>query len=404
MKILISAAETSSDTHGACLLRELRRLAPPGTQVEAFGVGGPRLQAEGLRTVVDARDLLAMGFTEVLARLPRILRGLKRVQTAAETERPELAVVIDYPEFHFKLARRLFRSGIPAVYYIPPKIWVWRRSRLKFLRRYFRMVLCILPFEEPFYREGGLSVRYVGNPLLDELPLSLSKAEAREKMGMAPDAHVLALLPGSRPGELARHFELFLDGADLASRQAGLNEVEAPIPLPATVDAAPWQARLEAWKLSHSGSPLRPRIVDGQAWEILRAADAGIVKSGTSTLEAGLLGCPHVVVYKPAALTGFLFRHLVRYRGPVGLVNLIGGWRAGDVYFFKEVLMGAATPENVAAETAQLLRAGARRDQLTAASSQLRARLGEADATGRGPSARAAQAILDLVAEHGGSP
>ncbi|MCC7440348.1 MAG: lipid-A-disaccharide synthase [Bdellovibrionales bacterium] len=397
MRILISAAEASSDLHGAELLKALRHAASDGETVDAFGVGGARLQAEGLRAVVDARDLLAMGFTEVLARLPRILRGLAGVTRAVTEDPPEIAVLIDYPEFHFRLARRLKRLGVPTVYYIPPKIWVWRASRLAFLRKHFRLVLCILPFEERLYRDGGLNARYVGNPLLDELPLGLTREKARAALGFRAGDRVLALLPGSRPGELERHFELMLDAADLAARQLGQSELHAPIPLPLTLDPREWEARLSGWNRKHPDTPLRPSLIKGRSWEVLRAADAGIVKSGTSTLEAALLGCPHVVIYRPSALTGLLFRWLVRYRGPVGLVNLLGGWRRGDRFFFEEVLMKDCTPARLAAEASRVLANEERRRTLADAIAELRARMGYGGgANGEiGPSARAALAILE---------
>jgi lipid-A-disaccharide synthase len=148
MKILISAAETSSDAHAAELLKALReRSSEP---IEAFGIGGPKLAAAGQRQVFDAREMLSMGFVEILGRLPKILTALKRIEDEARALRPDVAVVVDYPDFHFRLAKRLAKQGIPLVYYIPPKVWAWRRGRVKFLKRFFRKILCILPFEVRF--------------------------------------------------------------------------------------------------------------------------------------------------------------------------------------------------------------------------------------------------------------
>jgi lipid-A-disaccharide synthase len=183
VKILISAAETSSDIHGAELLRALQGQFAPG-QIEAWGIGGPRLQAQGLRSLVDARSLLSMGFFELFGRLPKILGALGTIADAAARDRPDLAVVMDYPDFHFRLAKRLKKLGIPVVYYIPPKVWAWRQGRVKVLRERFVEVLSILPFEEDFFREHKVVAKYVGNPLVDELPLELSRAEARAKLGI----------------------------------------------------------------------------------------------------------------------------------------------------------------------------------------------------------------------------
>lgn len=219
MKILISAAETSSDAHGAELLRALRAQLPEAEGISAFGVGGPKLQAEGLHAVVDARELLAMGFLEIISRLPRIFGALSKLSQAASEEKPDLAVVIDYPDFHFRLAKRLRRLNVPIIYYIPPKIWIWRKSRIKILKRLFTRILCILPFEEEFYRRENLAVKYVGNPLLDELPMDLTKKRARETLGVGPNDKILVLMPGSRPAELKKHVNLMLEAAVAASKK-----------------------------------------------------------------------------------------------------------------------------------------------------------------------------------------
>ena len=165
MRVLISAAEISSDAHGAKLLDALKRIEP-GLE-DVFGIGGARLQKAGLRSILDSRQLLAMGFTEVLGVIPRAWRALGEIEKAARASKPDVAVLIDYPDFHFRLARRLKRLGIPVVYYITPKVWAWRRGRVRLLRDLFARVLTILPFEAEFYEREGLAVTYVGNPLLD---------------------------------------------------------------------------------------------------------------------------------------------------------------------------------------------------------------------------------------------
>lgn len=305
--------------------------------------------------VVDARELLSMGFVEVLVRLPKILRGLRAIAAAAERERPELAIVIDYPDFHFRLARRLKRLRIPVVYYIPPKVWVWRRSRLRLLKELFVRVLCILPFEEELYREAGIPVRYVGNPLADELPLTLTRADARARLGVGAGERVLVLMPGSRPSELERHLELMLDAAELVAKKVG--PLRVLMPLPTTADLAALRARVAEWETreGRARGGLSIRVSHGDAHECLVAADAGLIKSGTSTLEAGILGCPHAVVYKPAQPTPWIYRNLIRYKGPVGLVNLVHGWKKGEPLLARELLLEGATVEALATEAIALL-------------------------------------------------
>lgn len=402
MKILISAAETSSDAHGAQLLRALK--AESGTTVEAFGIGGPQLQAEGLRAVLDARVLLAMGFQEVLGRLPKIFTAAQMLTEAARRERPDIAVVIDYPDFHFLLARRLKKLNIPVIYYIPPKVWAWRRGRIHTLKKFFVQVLSILPFEEEFYRAHGVSVKYVGNPLVDELPLNLSKAEARKILGLGQEELALVVMPGSRPAELKQHLELMLD-ASLRVAQGLQKHLKILLPIPLTASLQNVRSGFETWieKSKKNGENpakhLDVRISQGDAHSCLVAADAGMIKSGTSTLEAGLLGCPHVIIYKPSVLTGWIFSQFIRYSGAVGLVNLVAGGlgQKKEHFLFREILMDEATPEQIAGETISLLVDSERRERIKKALAILkRDVLGKKDGAGHPiePSRAAALEIL----------
>ena len=409
MKILLSAAEASSDAHGAELLRALRQESPG---LDAFGIGGPKLQAEGLRAVADARDLLAMGSSEVLGRLPRILKALGAVAQAAETEKPDVAVVIDYPEFHFRLATRLARLGIPIVYYIPPKVWVWRRGRIRRLRELFARVLCVLPFEEEFYRGEGVPVRYVGNPLLDELPWEMSRAEARQALALGAEELVLAVLPGSRPSELARHVPLMIGAArKVASRLSSEGRLKAGqklrvlVPLAATED--PGEVEKLAREVDEGNALVDLRVSQGDSARVLVAADAGLIKSGTSTLEAGVLGCPHAVVYRTGWMTSFLFRRVVRYRGPVGLVNLVGSWKPGvsstsaaTPRIAREILLEDVTEESLSQEAYRLLTDSAAQARMREEFEGLRLKLRGA---GRSPSRDAAREVLAVAGARAGA-
>jgi lipid-A-disaccharide synthase len=361
MKILISAAETSSDAHAAELLEALRELLQGrGEEVHAFGIGGPKLLAAGQTQIVDARELLSMGFLEVASRLPKILASLKQIEKATLETKPDIAVFLDYPDFHFRLARRLKKHGIPIVYYIPPKVWAWRKGRVRFLKKFFTKILCIFPFEESFYQKANVPVKYVGNPLLDELPLDSTKAEARKKLGIPESARVLAVLPGSRPAELQRHLELFLDGAQMTAvkllASGGMGEqdrLRVLVPFPETSDLAPLQQRIHAWEADQRHLLVQLRVSQGDsAWAML-ASDAGLIKSGTSTLEAALLLCPHVVAYKTGVTTEFLVRKVIRYRGPIGLSNLVFGAKF-EPFPIPEITGGEATAQALASSLVQL--------------------------------------------------
>ena len=364
MKILISAAEASSDVHGAELLKALKKELGPEVPLYSFGVGGAHLQAAGLETVVDAKDLLVMGFVEILGHLPKIFRSLNKVVQAAVQSRPDVAVVLDYPEFHFRLAQRLKHMGVPVVYYIPPKLWVWRKKRAKALKKLFHKILCIFPFEQAFYEKLNVPVTYIGNPLIDELPLSLSVVEARQQVSLDESDRVLVVMIGSRESEWKHHLEIFLDTANLLSEklralgQLGTDEtLKILMPFPMTSPIESLKVRVAQWaqKKDPSGKSLEIRISQGDSAVCLVAADAGLIKSGTSTLEAALLQCPHVIAYKPGVTSGFIFKHLIRYQGPVGLVNLVSGWSAGQPYLVSEYLCEAVKPESMAQELVSLI-------------------------------------------------
>jgi lipid-A-disaccharide synthase len=379
--------------------------------VRAEGVGGPALLAEGLLAVEDARELQSMGFGEVVARLPRIWKVLRKLTRRAREFAPQVAVVIDYPDFHFRLARALERGGVPLVYYIPPKVWVWRRGRLRVLRKRFSRILGIFPFEEALYARAGAPFVFVGNPLLDELPLTLTRAEARARLGIgtAESQVVLALLPGSRPSEIENHLPVFLEGALLLASQLG-RPLLGLLPLADARTAERVRSVVAEWRRQKQEGGLRAlellelRVSAGDSREVLVAADCGWVKSGTATLEAAILGCPHVLVYRVRASSAWLFRHLVRYRGPVGLGNLLAAWDPERPEGYRtaqapravpEVLLEEVTAERLASEALALLTDAAKRASQILSFQRVRAHLSVA--TGESPSERAAREVLEVA-------
>lgn len=379
-------------------------------------MGGTALRDAGLDVVVDAKDFLAMGFVEVLSRLPRAAEAIRELSRLAERERPDVAIVIDYPDFHFRLSQKLKDLGIPVVYYIPPKVWAWRKKRTQILKERFARVLSILPFEEEFLRSHGVPVTYVGNPLSDELPLNLTRVEARTSLSVEEGAKVLVLMPGSRPSELKRHTTLMLDGALRAAaelRRRGVlgssESLVSLIPVPLTTSREEIEGRVAQWKKQMGVSEaektgrfiLDIRVFHGGSHACLVAADAGLIKSGTSTLEAGLLGCPHAVVYRPHPISGWIFRNWVRYSGPVGLVNLAsGGLGSRAPNLVRELLMNEATPQALAQEVVSLLVDLEKREKILQGMKRLRVSLfGGALKDRSSPSVKAAQEILSVVQE-----
>lgn len=376
MRVLISAAEISADHHGAKLLAALRQSAPAGENVEAFGVAGERMRAEGCEALVRTEDLRAMGTWEVLGKVPAYRRALAQLKAAAEARRPDVLVCLDSPDFHFRLARAV-SARLPKVYYIPPKVWIWRRRRVRELRALFSRILCILPFEVGAYRAGaGGEAVYVGNPLLDELPRAETRESSRRQLGIDASARVLLVMPGSRPGELSRHLPL-VGRAIRLFRDAAGGDWRILVPVSSQSDRALVETAARGWDA---------RVSVGDAHLCMRAADLGLIKSGTATLEAALLGCPHVLFYKPSWITGFLFHYLVGHRKAVGLVNWIAGMESPP-YLVPEVVTGEATPERLAESLLTLWSDGA------TAMREGFARVARALETGESPSLRAAREI-----------
>jgi lipid-A-disaccharide synthase len=391
MKVFISAAEASSDTHAAEALKRLAVLCVKrGVLLDAFGVGGPKLRAAGLRVILPAEQLLAMGFVEVVGRLPQIRRDLARLYEVARTEKPDVAVLCDYPDFHFKLARRFRPLGFPIACFIPPKIWVWRKSRIRFLARFYDRVLSILPFEEKVYAGSAVAFRYVGNPLMDELPLAMSRAEAREALGLAESDTVVALLVGSRPSEFHFHLAPMIEAARQTQVTLTGRRLKILLPLPETADLALFKGQLQ--KIAGI-EDLDLRVSQGDAWSAMRAADAGLIKSGTSSLEAALLDLPHVVIYRAHPVSEFIFKHLIRYRRPISLTNLVGA-KTENARVVPELILENFTPERMSRELLRLLEGDShgRVLEMRAGFASIRKILGE-----RSPSERVAEEIFSLA-------
>ena len=332
LRVGIVAGEHSGDQLGAALIAALRERAPA---VECFGVAGPKMIAQGCEAWARSEELAVMGLTEVLRHLPRLLRlrsGLRRRFAAA---RPDVFVGIDAPEFNLPLARQLKAAGIRTAQYVSPQVWAWRQGRVRTIGGACDLVLCLLPFESEFYRRHGVRAEFVGHPLADEIPLVVDREAARRALGLDPLTPVVALLPGSRIGEVSRLAAPFAAAAArIATRRPGWQFL-APMASPA--------AR-EAFVREIAQVPDVPaiRVLDGQAQRALAAAEGVIVASGTATLETLLTGRPMVVAYRVSAATAFLLRTLKLVKVPYfSQPNLLAGRRLVPE-FFQEQVQGAA--------------------------------------------------------------
>jgi lipid-A-disaccharide synthase len=370
------AGEASADAHGAHVLAALQ--AKYGA-VDAFGIGGAHLRAQGFDATFGAEQMALAGLTEVVWALPRMVRTLWALVEQARTRRPCVAVLIDLPDFNLPLAKRLKRLGIPVIYYISPQVWAWRASRVKKIRRVVDRMLVILPFEEAFYRSHGVAAEFVGHPLteaLAQVPDAQAQFQARRTLqmqeGLGP---TIALLPGSRRTEVIRHLPTMLAAVGLlrATTHPGLT---ALLPVASTIDPA-----LIGQLVLASGVDVR--VIEGQSDVVLWAADAAMVCSGTATLEAALINVPMVVVYRVSALSYFILRRLVRV-AHIALVNLIAQKR-----LVPELVQGDLTADALAAAIRPWLTHGPARDALVQELAGLRAMLGQ-----RRPSVRVADAIF----------
>ncbi len=332
MRIALVAGEASGDTLGAALIEALRRRYP---EAQFAGVAGPKMKAAGCTAWFDSEELAIMGLAEILKHLPRLLRLRAALKRRMVAWRPDVFVGIDAPEFNLGLARRLKRAGLKTVQYVSPQVWAWRQGRVRTIGESCDLVLCLLPFEPEFYREHGVRAAFVGHPLADQIPMEPDRAGARAALGIAPDARVLALLPGSRRGEVERLADSFAGAAELSAQRIPDLVCIAPMVTPALRDlfAAHFSETMRA----------KVRFLDGDARRALAAADVVLCASGTATLETALSKRPMVVAYKLAPLTAFVLRRLgiVKIRH-FSQPNLLAGVELVPEYFQE-----AATPENL---------------------------------------------------------
>jgi lipid-A-disaccharide synthase len=343
-------------------LRALR----PG--LKAFGVGGPALRAAGLETLYPAEEICVMGLVEVLPRIPRILSILGGLARAAHARRPKVALLVDLPDFNLRLAAKLKRMGVKVVYYISPTIWAWRKGRAFQIARVVDRMLCILPFELEAYRGTGVQARFVGHPFA-ERPLPAPARAYRDALGLARDRTTIAIVPGSRRGEIARLLPPMLDAAERL--RANHPDAQFVLPVAPTLD----RALLAPYLAAHAA--LEVRLVDGRTEEAVGASDAALVKSGTSTLEAGLMHRPMVVTYRISWLSYFVGKLLVKIKH-FSLVNLLVGREV-----VPELIQGQATGEKLAAALERVLADGPARDAQLAGLLEVRATLGEPGAPER---------------------
>jgi lipid-A-disaccharide synthase len=334
--ILLSAGEASGDMYAARLATALKQRL----DVEIFGMGGPQMRAAGVEIITDYSEVSVVGITEVLKRLPSLRRAMRHIVEEAERRRPALAILTDFPGFHLRLARKLKPMGVRNVYYICPQFWAWRPWRANLVRRRFAQALCIFPFEEKFYSDAGVPVKFIGHPLVGNVQATASRELFCEEHGLDNGKAIVAILPGSRRGEIGYHVPVLVEALKLMALGAGK-------PLETVVAVAPGldMAAIKGMFPRELGTHF---VVD-ETYNALAAADLAIVSSGTATVEAALIGNPMIVVYRLSPLTATLAKPLVRTKF-FSMVNLIAGRKV-----VPELIQDDFTAEKLAGEACQFL-------------------------------------------------
>jgi len=359
------------------LVEACQRLLQPIPGIEFFGVGGEQMRNAGCELLADAREIAEVGIVEVVKHIPAIYRRFRQVVRQAERRRPDAAVLIDFPDFNLRLARELYKLRVPVIYYVSPQLWAWKQRRIERVRNYVREMLVIFPFEEKFYRERGIAAKFVGHPLADLPPPAATRQDLARAYGLDPARQWIALLPGSRRAEVSQILPVLLEAAQLL----GENYVYT-VPVASTL-SADWIASLLR---SYRGLPV---TFTRDARATLLHARVAAVASGTSTLEASLIGTPFAMVYRVAPLTWSLGRRLVKV-DRFAMPNLIA---ERDVV--PELVQTDFTPQRVCAELRRIIPDGPARETMLEDFREVRRRL---QAVGsESASDRAAQAVLSIV-------
>ncbi len=369
-RVMIIAGEASGDLHGSGIVRELKRLQPG---IDIYGVGGDKMQSAGMEIIYHIRDLGFMGFFEVLQHLPFIKTMERTLDQVVRFKRPDVLVLIDYPGFNLRFARRAKRYNVKIVYYISPQVWAWHKSRVKTIRQFVDLMLVIFPFEEKFYREEHVPVEFVGHPLLEVITSNLDRKKFCKKFDLDERKKIVALLPGSRKQEIEKIFPAMLDAARLI---AAKTECEIVVGVAPTLDE---QYLKTLYRL---GSV---RLIKGWTYEVMANADLAVVTSGTATLETACFGTPMVIVYKTSQLTYWIGRMLIRVKN-IGLVNIVAGER-----IVPEFIQRRASARLLAREALAMLGDSALLNEMRSKLYGVREKLGEP-----GASKRAASRILTL--------
>jgi lipid-A-disaccharide synthase len=372
---MIVAGEASGDKHGAKLVAALRSLRPD-LPFEFFGSGGEEMRAAGVETLVDIREVAIMGLLEVSRALPKFLQVFRRLRQAAREKDPALAILIDWPEFNLRLAKKLKSDKRRVIYYISPQVWAWRSYRIRAIKRYVERMLVILPFEKDYYERNGVDVDYVGHPLLDSVRVTASRDDFCSRYRFDSSKPIIALLPGSRHSEMKYILPPMLDAARLLNRSQPQLQFALPLARTFSLDEM----------VAHFHRIENLKLIENDTYNALSASDLAVVASGTATLETAIIGTPLIIVYRASALNWRIFRPLINVPF-VGMPNLIAGREIAP-----ELLQNDMNPERLTAQITAMLDDPKWLARLRADLAEVRQAIGSSNA-----SERAASRILEML-------
>lgn len=407
-KVFLSAGEASGDHYGAGIVRGLGVALPDSSFI---GLGGSEMERAGLRRIIRAEDVAVMGITEVLLHVPKIYGSYRKLVRSIGEQRPDIAVLIDFPDVNFRLAKHLRRAGVPVVWFVSPQLWAWKRRRLRWVQERVDRMLVIFPFEELFYRARGVQAEFVGHPLAEPTGAGASRSAYATAHGLDPLKQWIALLPGSRAKEVKTNLYTMLQAAILLGSG---EEFEFLLPVASTLDSAWLESQIRTWvaRRKHFGGKPLPRIkLVEDARGALSHARASVVASGTATVLAAVVGNPFLVVYRVSGVTFLLGKLLIRYPPevpavvdsdgnlPVAMVNLVAGR-----WLVPELLNSRFTSDGIVSALRPLLRDGPEREEQMLGLAEVRRKLlpprtkGGSGGGTEGGIDRVVRAVLDLLA------
>jgi len=375
-KILLVAGEVSGDLHGSHLVEALQRIEP---EIQFFGVGGEGLERRGMKLLYPAHSLSVVGITEVFVKLRTVLKALRGLKGSLEREKPDLIILIDFPEFNLRLAKIAHRRGIPVLYYISPQIWAWRPQRIKLIARVVKKMIVLFPFEVPLYETAGVDVEWVGHPLLDIVKPTLPKEKAFREFGLDPKRRTIGLLPGSRIHEIERLLPPLLASVHLLQKE--IPDLQFVIPLAPGISKT-----ILSSQMKNVSFPVK--VVEGFTYDVMNVSELLITASGTATLEGAILGKPMIIIYKVSLPSYWVGRALIRV-DHIGLVNLVA-----EKEIAPELIQKDVNPQRIADEAFRILRDPTLSRKMAEAMDEVRQKLGEP-----GAAQRAAQIVVSLLHE-----